>query len=84
MHDIKRVLKDLIDVSIFSNFRFTLFCLSNLLLHGCIDVIYVYLPDHAISSGCTEEVGSYLISIMGIANTLGTVIQLRPNILQTN
>lgn len=74
IHDVKRLLKNLIDLSIFSNFRFTLFCLSNLILHGCIDVIYVCLPDHTINSGYTKEIASYMISVMGIANTLGTVI----------
>ncbi|XP_015792377.1 uncharacterized protein LOC107368979 [Tetranychus urticae] len=74
-YDIKQVLIDSVDLSIFKNIRFTIFCLSNLLLHGCIDVPYVYLPDHAISSGiCVKEMAFYLISVLGIANTLGTII----------
>lgn len=74
LQDIKQVIVDSVDLSIFKNVRFAIFCFSNLLLHGCIDVPYVYLPDHAISSGiCVKEMAFYLISVLGIANTLGTV-----------
>jgi MFS family permease len=71
---IKNFLSDVIDISIFKSLKYSLFCFSNLLLYACIDVPYVYIPDHAITSGSsTKEEASFLISLIGMVNTLGIV-----------
>ena len=64
----------MIDISNFKSFRFSIFCLSNFVLYACIDVPYVCLPDQVITSGAfAKEGASYLISILGVSNTLGVV-----------
>ncbi|RWS06607.1 Monocarboxylate transporter 9-like protein, partial [Dinothrombium tinctorium] len=75
MHDVKEVLLDIVDFSNFKSFKYTLFCFSNFLLYACIDIPYVYLPDHAISTGAAnKETSSFLISVIGMINTFGIVI----------
>lgn len=70
----KETFSDIIDLSIFKSLKYTLFCVSNLLLYACIDVPYVYMPDHAIHTGASgKETSSFLISVIGIVNTLGIV-----------
>lgn len=74
MYDLKDILLDMVNLSNFKSFRYSLFCLSNFLLYACVDVAYVYIPDQAISSGAADkESASFLISIIGILNTLGVV-----------
>lgn len=64
----------MIDLSSFKSFRYSLFCLSNFLLYMSVDVPYVHLPDHVSEKGAaTGDQVSWLISIIGIFNTLGIV-----------
>ncbi|KAI1293711.1 Monocarboxylate transporter 12 [Halotydeus destructor] len=73
--DVKETFSDLIDVSIFKSVKYTIFCLSNFLLYMCIDIPYVYMPDHAIHTGSADrESSSFLISVIGIVNTIGIVL----------
>ncbi|XP_067127605.1 monocarboxylate transporter 9-like [Centruroides vittatus] len=72
--DLKDVIIDMFDLSIFKNLRYTIFCISNFLLYACVDVPYVYLPDNAINHGVDKEAASFLISILGILNTGGVVM----------
>jgi len=72
--ELKEFLSDLVDVSIFKSLKYSLFCFSNLLLYACIDVPYVYIPDHATTSGTSnKEEASFLISLIGMVNTAGIV-----------
>ncbi|XP_054168273.1 uncharacterized protein LOC128965587 [Oppia nitens] len=74
LYNLKDVFLDMIDLSNFKSFRYSLFCFSNFLLYVCIDVPYVYLPDQTIISGSADKDSfSYVISIIGIFNTLGIV-----------
>jgi len=62
------------DLSLFKTAAYTIFCISNFLLYACVDIPYVYLPDQAITSGSFDRSSSsYLISIIGVFNTLGVV-----------
>lgn len=63
----------MIDVRVFKNIRFTFFCISNFMLYSCVDIIYVYLQDYAITLGFEKEPAAFLISILGILNTFGMV-----------
>ncbi|RWS29936.1 uncharacterized protein B4U80_06652 [Leptotrombidium deliense] len=67
MHDVKDILMDIVDLRIFKSFKYTLFCISNLLLYACIDIPYVYIPDHAITTGSSDkDASSLFISVIGV------------------
>ncbi|KFM73267.1 Monocarboxylate transporter 9, partial [Stegodyphus mimosarum] len=74
LSDLKDLMLEMFDFTIFRNVGYTLFCISNFLLYACVDVPYVYIPDHAHSSGTDMESASFLISILGVLNCLGVVI----------
>lgn len=72
--EFKAVLVDMLDLSFFKDIRFTLFALSNFLLYAWYDVPYVYLPDHAIKTGYSQQDAAKLISMIGIVNMVGEII----------
>ncbi|XP_037093660.1 monocarboxylate transporter 12-like [Pollicipes pollicipes] len=74
VRDVLRVLQKMLDVSFFRLPAFTLFALSNFVLYMFYDVPYVYLADHAISGGATDEEASVLISVIGISNVVGVLL----------
>uniref|UniRef100_A0A4D5RU65 Putative monocarboxylate transporter n=1 Tax=Ixodes scapularis TaxID=6945 RepID=A0A4D5RU65_IXOSC len=74
LRDLREVVLDSMDVTLFRNGRYTLLCMSNFLLNSCVDNPYVYIPDSAITLGVDKERASFLISFIGILNTLGVVI----------
>ena len=57
----------------FFNPRFVIFCLSNFVLYAWYDVMYVYLMDYAEKDLMFTD-ATYLISIIGILNTIGEVL----------
>ncbi|KAF8778795.1 Monocarboxylate transporter 14 like protein [Argiope bruennichi] len=74
IHDLKELMLDMFDFSNFKNIGYTIFCLSNFLLYACVDIPYVYVPDHAITTGTDLESASLLVSVLGVLNCLGVVI----------
>lgn len=74
MSDLKEALMDMVDVSYFKNLKFLLFSVSNLLLYTWYDVPYVCMNDNAIEKGVDEDSASYLISLIGILNTVGELM----------
>ncbi|CAL1273933.1 unnamed protein product [Larinioides sclopetarius] len=74
IHDLKELMLDMFDFSNFKNVGYTIFCLSNFLLYACVDIPYVYVPDHAITTGTDLESASLLVSVLGVLNCLGVVI----------
>nr|XP_027197346.1 uncharacterized protein LOC113791732 [Dermatophagoides pteronyssinus] len=72
--NLKEIFVNMIDISIFKSFRYSIFCLSNFLLYVCIDVPYVYIPDQVITSGASDkDHASQYISIIGIFNIFGVI-----------
>lgn len=67
-------MKEMMDITLLRDTVFILFSISNFLTSIGFNVPYVYLPDRASSLGFTKEEGAKLISIVGIANTIGRVI----------
>ena len=59
----------------FINPSYVFFCLSNFILYAWYDVMYVYLVDYTEKDlGYSSHDATFLISIIGILNTLGEVI----------
>ncbi|XP_015914462.1 monocarboxylate transporter 12 [Parasteatoda tepidariorum] len=73
LDDLKILICEMFDFTNFKNIGYTIFCLSNFFLYACVDVPYVYIPDHAVNSGTDMNDASYLISILGVLNCLGVV-----------
>ncbi|CAG9812474.1 unnamed protein product [Phaedon cochleariae] len=68
------ILKDLTNFSLFLDLHFLLLSLSTMILCIWFVVPYFYLAEHMTRSGYTDEQASFVISIIGITNTLGMVI----------
>ncbi|ESP01427.1 hypothetical protein LOTGIDRAFT_111770 [Lottia gigantea] len=71
---LKRFFANMFDLGILSNKLFLLFAFSNFLLYLWYDVPYVFLADNAIELGISEERASFLLSIIGIVNTIGQIL----------
>ena len=61
------------DKKIMSNPLFMLLALSNFLLYFWGDVPYVFAPDFAQSRGIPDNQATFLVSVIGIINTVGQV-----------
>lgn len=67
-------IRDNVDFSIFRSPLFILFCLHSMFLYLSYDIPYVYIPDHAETLNVDEHYASLLISIIGIASTVGQIL----------
>jgi len=67
-------IRDNVDFSIFKSPLFILFCIHSMFLHLSYDIPYVYIPDHAETLNVEEHYASLLISVTGIASTLGQIL----------
>lgn len=63
----------LIDVKIFKNIPFVLVMLGNIPTVMAVYTTYAYLPSMAQSLGFSADKASFLISMVGITNTIGRV-----------
>lgn len=65
---------EMMNFGLFKDPIFVLFTLSNFATSLGFNVPYVYLADQAKMLDLTTKEGSYLLSIIGIANTFGRII----------
>ncbi|CAH1369583.1 unnamed protein product [Tenebrio molitor] len=72
--DTKDTLKEMLDISLFKDWIFILFTLSNFLTSIGFNVPYVYIVPKAKSMGLTSDEASMLLSVIGIANTFGRIV----------
>lgn len=70
----KKFFKTMFDPKIIKNPLFLLFAFSNFILYFWYDVPYVFAIDQAKELGINEDTASYLLSIIGVINTIGQVI----------
>ncbi len=68
------VLKEMVDLSLFLNPKFVLICLSNILGFLALYVPYVYLPTMITAKGISMGEASFIVSAIGISNTIGRVV----------
>ncbi|XP_023246742.1 uncharacterized protein LOC106643525 [Copidosoma floridanum] len=74
LREFKELIVNIFDLTHFREPVFTLFAMSNFLLHTWYDVPYMYLTDNAIEVGFSETEASYLISVIGIMNMAGEIL----------
>lgn len=72
--DTKDTLAEMMDVSLFRDPIFILFTLSNFCTSIGFNVPYVFLVPRAKALGLSGEDASYLLAVIGIANTVGRII----------
>lgn len=70
----KRVFKALFDPLILKHPLYVLFAISNFLLYFWYDVPYIFMADRAIELGMEESQASFLLSALGIVNTVGQIL----------
>ncbi|KAK7869286.1 hypothetical protein R5R35_000897 [Gryllus longicercus] len=71
--DMLTLLRGMTDFSLFAELHFTLMQLSTVLLFIWFIVPYFYLADYMTENNYTETEASWLLSIIGITNTIGIV-----------
>lgn len=64
----------MMDFSLFKSGVFLVFSLSNFFTSIGFNIPYVYLAAHAETLGLSKQEASYLLSLIGIANTVGRII----------
>ncbi|KAK2148417.1 hypothetical protein LSH36_499g02041 [Paralvinella palmiformis] len=66
--------REILDFTVFKDAVFILFIASNFFTSLGFCIPYVFLPDRAKLLGCSRKQGAFLISIIGISNTVGRVV----------
>jgi len=66
--------KSLLNLHIFKNLNYLLFCCASLLNCFGMSVMQVHLAQYSVTKGYTENESSFLFVIMGIASTLGQIM----------
>lgn len=70
----KKFFRTMFDPTIIRNPLFLVFALSNFLLYFWYDVPYVFSVDQAKELGISDGKASFLLSVIGIVNTIGQII----------
>lgn len=70
----KDTLHEMLDFSLLKDVIFVVFTISNFLTSIGFYIPYVYIVSKAKSVGLSDDEGSYLLSIIGIGNTLGRIV----------
>lgn len=74
MEPVVESMEDACDRKVISHPLFILLAISNFLLYFWADVPYVFVTDFALSRGISDSQATFLISVVGIVNTVGQVI----------
>jgi len=73
-HKKARVFRQMVDFSLFKDPIFLMYAVSNFLTSIGFNVPYVYTVDRARGWGIDEKDAAFLLSIIGIANTIGRLV----------
>ncbi|KAL4228580.1 hypothetical protein ACF0H5_011630 [Mactra antiquata] len=68
------ILSEMLDVSLLTNMSFMCICLGNIFAMIGFYVPYVFIVDRAMMAGIDKTNASFLLSVIGITNTIGRVI----------
>ena len=72
--ELQMLVKSMMDISLIQNAPYLLFCASNFILYLWVGIPYVYLVDKALISGIDKKKAVFLMSIIGIARTVGQLV----------
>ncbi|KAH9504478.1 hypothetical protein Btru_062880 [Bulinus truncatus] len=68
------VLSEMVDVSLFKDLSFMLICLGNIAAFLGFYIPFMFLVDRSVSLNIDKSEATFLISIIGITNTVGRVL----------
>ncbi|CAG5119600.1 unnamed protein product [Candidula unifasciata] len=68
------IMKSMVELRLFLNPFFIVFVISNFLFYFWSDVPYMYAADHAMDNGIDQQRASFLLSVVGIFNTIGQMV----------
>ncbi|CAG5135345.1 unnamed protein product [Candidula unifasciata] len=68
------MMRNMVEFKLFLNPFFLVFVSSNFIFYFWDDIPYMYASDHAQSTGVEQHKASFLISVIGIFNTVGQVV----------
>ncbi|XP_046959642.1 monocarboxylate transporter 9-like [Vanessa cardui] len=66
-------LADMFNVLLFKKITFNLLCFGTIIIFVWFIVPYFYLAEHMIQKGYSEDDGAFMLSLIGITNTIGMV-----------
>ncbi|KAK3603741.1 hypothetical protein CHS0354_023355 [Potamilus streckersoni] len=69
-----RTLKNTFDFSLLKDVIFLMFVISNFFTSLGFNMPFIYLPDRAVDEGISEDDAKWLVSAVGISNTVGRVL----------
>jgi predicted MFS family arabinose efflux permease len=69
----KDAIHQMLDFSLLKDVIFVIFVISNFCTSIGFNMPYIYLPDRASEKGISESDSALLVSVIGIANTLGRI-----------
>lgn len=72
--EMKGTFRQMLDLELLKDGLFLLFAISNLFTSIGFSVPYIYLPDRAQQMGISKSNAAFLISVIGISNTVGRVV----------
>ncbi|KAH9509415.1 hypothetical protein Btru_045844 [Bulinus truncatus] len=72
--EFKSTMQDMLSMSLLKNPVFLMFGVSNFFTSIGFNMPFIFLPDRAHLDGIDAERAAYLLSVIGIANTLGRII----------
>ena len=64
----------LIDFSLLKDWAFVLFLVSNVFTNLGFNAPFLFIPDRALEYGISDQGAAFLVSIVGIANTVGRIL----------
>ncbi len=67
-------LKEIIDISLLKDPVFVFFAISNFLTSLGFNAPFIFITDHAVKIGMDIKQASFLLSAVGIANTVGRIL----------
>jgi len=72
--EMRQTVREMMDFHLLLDIVFILFSVSNLLTSIGFVVPYIFLPNRGLRLGFDKDEASWLISMVGISNTLGRVV----------
>ncbi|CAG9584927.1 unnamed protein product [Danaus chrysippus] len=66
-------LGDMFNLSLFKKITFDLLCFGTIIIFVWFIVPYFYLAEHMIQNGYSEDDGAFMLSLIGVTNTIGMV-----------
>ncbi|ESO98864.1 hypothetical protein LOTGIDRAFT_213657 [Lottia gigantea] len=72
--EFRDTIHQMLDLSLLKDPVFVMFAISNFFTSIGFNMPFIYIPDRAIESGIGDSQAAFLLSVIGIANTIGRVL----------